>query len=109
MDRNTVTGFVLIGLLLVGFGYFTRPDAEQMAAIQQQNDSIAAIQANQDVLEKKQAEALAQDVAAPAVIDSTSLFFQASKGAEELITLENDLRSSEAVILKSLLVVNGSL
>ena len=91
MDRNTVTGFVLIGLLLVGFGYFTRPDAEQMAAIQQQNDSIAAIQANQDVLEKKQAEALAQDVAAPAVIDSTSLFFQASKGAEELITLENEV------------------
>ena len=44
MDKNTITGLILIGLLLIGFSYFSRPSEEQLAAIQQYNDSIAVAQ-----------------------------------------------------------------
>ena len=89
MDKNTIIGFVLIGLLLVGFNYFTMPSEEQSAAIQQYNDSVAAVQQTQSELDKKQSAALAQAIA-PAKIDSTSVFFNASEGIEEFITLENE-------------------
>ena len=32
MDKNTITGLVLIALLLVGFSFFSRPSEEQLAA-----------------------------------------------------------------------------
>lgn len=41
MDRNTVTGLVLIVLILIGFNYFTAPSAEEIAAEQSRRDSIA--------------------------------------------------------------------
>ncbi len=91
MDKNTITGFVLIGLLLVGFNYFTRPSEEQVAAMQQYNDSITAVNAEQEALKAKQAAALAQNVAFEEV-DSTSIFYNASrKVEEEFVTLENDV------------------
>jgi YidC/Oxa1 family membrane protein insertase len=42
MDKNTVIGFVLIGLLLIGFSWLSRPSQEQMEARQRYQDSIAA-------------------------------------------------------------------
>lgn len=90
MDKNTIIGFVLIGLLLVGFNLFTMPSAEESAATAQYNDSIAAVEQTQSELEKKQSEALAQSIA-PTKIDSTSIFFNASEGTEEFITLENEV------------------
>ena len=32
MDKNTITGLVLIGILLVGFSFLSRPSEEQIAA-----------------------------------------------------------------------------
>ncbi len=32
MDKNTITGLVLIGVLLVGFSFLSRPNEEQIAA-----------------------------------------------------------------------------
>ena len=31
MDKNTITGFVLIALVLIGFGWYNQPSAEQIA------------------------------------------------------------------------------
>ena len=93
MDKNTIIGFVLIGLLLVGFNYFSRPSEEQIAAAQQYNDSITAVQANQaeqNALKDKQTAALAQ-VAQTTKVDSTSLFFNAIEGTEQFTTIENDV------------------
>ncbi len=39
MDKNTITGLVLIGILLVGFSYLSRPSEEQIAA-QKKNTTI---------------------------------------------------------------------
>lgn len=38
MDKNTITGLVLIGILLVGFSFLSRPSEEQIAA--QKNTTI---------------------------------------------------------------------
>ena len=32
MDKNTITGLVLIAILLVGFSFLSRPSEEQIAA-----------------------------------------------------------------------------
>ena len=42
MDKNTVTGFILIALVLIGFSWYSKPSEEQLAA-QRQQDSIAAV------------------------------------------------------------------
>ena len=40
MDKNTITGFVLIAAVLIGFGWYNQPSAEQIAEAARQ-DSIA--------------------------------------------------------------------
>ena len=44
MDKNTITGLVLIAILLVGFSFLSRPSKEQLAAQQRYYDSIAQVQ-----------------------------------------------------------------
>lgn len=43
MDRNTIIGFILIAAVLIGFGYWNQPSAEQIAE-QARQDSIATAQ-----------------------------------------------------------------
>ena len=53
MDKNTITGLVLIGILLVGFSYLSRPSEEQIAAQKKYYDSIAVVQQQQEALKAK--------------------------------------------------------
>ncbi len=57
MDKNTITGFVLIGIVMVGFSWFNRPSQEQLEAQQRYNDSIANIAEANLALENKELEA----------------------------------------------------
>ena len=43
MDKNTITGLVLIAILLVGFSFLSRPSKEQLEAQQRYYDSIALV------------------------------------------------------------------
>ena len=95
MDKNTVTGFILMALVLILFSWYSRPSEAQLKA-QRERDSIAAAQQ----LEAQNIEAAEQalqdslrggSTAATALPDSASLLFAASQGTEQLITLENDL------------------
>ena len=91
MDKNTVTGFILMALVLILFSWYSRPSKEQLQA-QRERDSIAALQRAE--AEKAEAEAALAAEAASANValpDSTSLLFAAAQGNEQLITLENDL------------------
>ena len=45
MDRNTITGFSLIFLILIGYYWYTAPSAEEQAIFQRQRDSVARIEA----------------------------------------------------------------
>lgn len=88
MDKNTLTGFLLMGVVIVGFGIWNRPSAEEMARAQERQDSIMAAQQKQEE-ETLKAKAEAE-AAKTVVLDSTSLFFQATQGSEQFTTLEND-------------------
>ena len=45
MDKNSIIGFTLIGLILVGFSFFQTRQAREAAEYQRQLDSAAAVEA----------------------------------------------------------------
>ena len=89
MNKNTITGFVLIAIVLIVFSWWSQPSQEEIEAFQKQQDSIELAKAN----EAKQAaeeQAAAQQKAEEAIHgDSSALFFQALNGTEEFVTLNN--------------------
>ena len=98
MDRNSIIGFVLIFLIMMGFfGYQSRQVAKQQAQ-QAQLDSIAAAEAyaqwQQDSIWRAQhPEAAAQGAEAPqqqAPAYSDSLLNAAAQAEAQLVKLEND-------------------
>ena len=88
MDKNTITGFILIALVLIVFSWWTRPSEEQMRQ-QQVQDSIA--QVAKINAEKRQKAEAAKLMAAKqkAEEDSTALFHNALKGNEQKVVLKN--------------------
>ena len=91
MDKNTVTGLVLIGILLIGFSYFSRPSDEEQAAMQRYNDSITVVKQQEAALEAKKTAALANETQKVNTADSNSVFFQSANGSEQVTTIENNL------------------
>ena len=100
MDKNTVTGFILIALVVIGFSWYSQPSKEELEAMAQR-DSIAAVeQQKQAEAEKVEAETIA---ATPAQSDSSALFFSQSNGEGQRIVLQNNkvkvaLNSKGAVV-----------
>lgn len=92
MDKNTITGLVLIAILLVGFSFLSRPSEEQIAAQKKYYDSIAVVQKQEEALKAKAAAALANEKGeGTGTVDSTSLFFNAMQGKESFTTIQNNL------------------
>lgn len=92
MDKNTITGLVLIAILLVGFSFLSRPSEEQIAAQKRYYDSIAVVQKQEEALKAKAAAALANEKGETVgAVDSTSLFFHAMQGKETFTTIQNNL------------------
>jgi YidC/Oxa1 family membrane protein insertase len=98
MDRNTIIGFSLILLILVGYAWWTAPSEAELALEQKKQDSIARVEAAR----VKQADSLTakKDTAAaasPAVVASNDSLLQQTlggfaaslKGTPETITLAN--------------------
>ena len=99
MDRNTLIGLVLMGLLLFGFIFFQNKQYQKQAEFQAQLDSIAAVeQYRADSIAAAEAalrdtSALADSLAAAPVAASVykdSLLGQAHDAEGEIITLSND-------------------
>ena len=70
MDKNTVTGFILIALVVIGFTWYSQPSKEELEAMAKQ-DSIAAVKtpSNSPIEGEK------KDTLMPSVkVDSSSLF-----------------------------------
>ena len=88
MNRDTVIGFVLIALVLIGFSWWNQPSAEQIEA-QRKEDSIAAVM--KDNARKQQAEEAARKAKAAEVAkaDTTALFYQALSGESSDVVLKN--------------------
>ena len=89
MDKNTITGFILIALVLIIFSWWTRPSEEQMRE-QFVQDSIAQV-TKMNAEKRQKAEAAKQKAAKQkAEEDSTALFHNALKGIEQKIVLKNE-------------------
>ena len=74
MDRNTITGFSLIFLILIGYYWYTAPTAEQQAIFERQRDSIAKVEAAKVAsTQSKQASNAAISSATTPVKDSALL------------------------------------
>ena len=97
MNRDTIIGFVLIAVVLIGFSWWNQPSAEQIEAARIQ-DSIAAAQQElaakaekAAALAAKQQSTVPGDSAAGAVgTDTTALFYSALTGTSEKVMLKND-------------------
>lgn len=87
MDKNTLVGFALIGVVIVGFGIWNRPSQEEMERARHYQDSIQAVAQKQEEIRKAQEEAVAKTIQ----VDSTSALFSATQGTEQFVTLENNL------------------
>jgi hypothetical protein len=90
MDKNTITGLVLMGLLLIGFSWWSQPSSEQKAEMMRQ-DSIAAVMKQKAESNKKNAEAkhLAEQKTRQEA-DTTALFHEALQGEAQDIVLKNE-------------------
>ena len=99
MDKNTIIGFILIGIVLFGFSWWNRPTPEQIEAQRRYHDSIALVQQQieqklKESVESSPADELASlpdSVRQARLQDAFGTFAQAMTGTEELVTLENDL------------------
>ena len=91
MDKNTIIGLVLIGVLLVGFSILSRPSQEQLEAQQHYYDSIAQVQQREAELKAKQEAALENERLARR--DSSALFHQALHGTDQEVTIGNNVAS----------------
>jgi len=96
MDKNQITGIILIGLIMVGFYYFTQPSEEELAQMQARRDSIAALQQEELADERSyQADPIAQQEM-QASADSTYKYNKYGEyspfveGEEQFFTLENE-------------------
>ena len=90
MNRDTLIGFVLIALVLIGFSWYNQPSEEQIEAARKQDSIAAALKEN--AAKKQQAEAAARKAKAEQAAkgDSTALFFQALNGSAQDVILKND-------------------
>ena len=89
MDKNTVTGFVLIGAVLIGFTYFSQPSKEEQEAWAKQQKEMQA-KAQQEKKKQQERAALAQQAEQAALTDSTKCFFAHRGGEGELVYLKNN-------------------
>lgn len=111
MDRNTITGFILIAAILIGFTIYNAPSAEEAARFQREQDSLAQVAIDRQereaakALKAKEAPAtdlldpdtLAPDTGSVAdslrLVESTGrwgLFHPASSGTLQDVTIENE-------------------
>lgn len=89
MDKDTIIGFVLIALVLIGFSWYNQPTAEEIEAARHQDSIAAAIKDNAEKKQKAEETARKAKAEAAAKGDSTALFFSALNGTNETIVLKN--------------------
>ena len=90
MNKDTLIGFVLIALVLIGFSWYNQPSAEEIEAARKQDSIAAAIKDNAAKQQKANEEARRAQAEAAAKGDSTALFFAALNGENQSVVLKNE-------------------
>ncbi|MDR1880105.1 MAG: membrane protein insertase YidC [Tannerellaceae bacterium] len=101
MNKNTITGFLLIGIVLFAFTWLNRPSPEQLEAQRRYQDSVAMVEYQRQLAlqgeEKKSVEAEELPESLPDSLKELrrqnlfGAFAGAAEGTDEAVTLENDL------------------
>ena len=89
MDKNTITGLILIAAVLFGYTWYNQPSQEEMEA-QRVQDSIATVAKQNAEEQKKIAETARAATVMQAAQDSTSLFHNAMQGQAQDVILQNE-------------------
>ena len=103
MNKNNITGFVLIGIIIIGFTWYNSKNVEEQRKAQHQRDSIANIERMVQLREQQVRDSIAA-LSAPAPVVATpeekqaavvqqlgSSLAAAMDKEENFFTLENDL------------------
>ena len=101
MDKNTIIGLGVIGLLLVGYSIMTKPQRDAQVAERTRQDSIARVEQIRAMEAARQAEAASPftETESIAEIDTVSMsrlsselgdFANAATGTSEQVVLENE-------------------
>ncbi|MBR8536187.1 membrane protein insertase YidC [Carboxylicivirga sediminis] len=102
MDRNSITGIILITIILGFFWWINKPSEEQLAQQQRRRDSIAMVEQLRSEAEAQTAAVKAQQtqeaeaqkdssIIAQEKSDRFGLFASAAEGEQSFVTLENNL------------------
>lgn len=114
-DRNTITGLLLMLLLVVGFAWFTTPSPEELAEKRKQ-DSLAIAQANVVTSVTPPSEVVAatplnDSLAAAVNRDKFGVFADAANGQEEEVVVENNkikmILSTKGGMIKNVTLIDG--
>lgn len=92
MDRNTLIGLVLIGAILLGFSWFSRPSAEEIARAEQEARAAQLAQEEASSAERATALPLQPAEASPSTdsIAQDQLPLYRQRRDEQIIELKND-------------------
>jgi YidC/Oxa1 family membrane protein insertase len=89
MDRNTLTGLLLMTIILIGFSFYMQPSESELQQLQKQEDSIKAATANSsntlalDTIAQKSDSSIVK-------LDTNNVLSAATAGKEELVVIENE-------------------
>ena len=90
MNKDTIIGFVLIAVVLIGFSWYNQPSAEEIEAARKQDSIAAAIKDNAAKQAKINEAARKAQAESAAKADSSALFFAALSGTSQPVVLKND-------------------
>jgi YidC/Oxa1 family membrane protein insertase len=102
MDKNSIIGIVLIGVILIGYSIFTKPAREAQMETIRRNDSIARVERQKQL--EQQENSVQEEQTAPALTEGDKesqdlaehqkkygVFASGLTGEDKHITLENEL------------------
>lgn len=89
MDRKSIIGYVLIGIVLIGYFSLNQPSPADLEAQRQRQDSIAYAEKIKEFEKEKAEEARLAEIEKQKN-DTTDIFFNVLNGKNETIVLSND-------------------
>ena len=111
MDKNTITGFALIALVIIGFSWYSKPSEAELQEMARQ-DSIRVEQMEMEQAKAQQQQEAAQQAVAQMKADSAALFFNHLNGQEESVVLKNEYLEIEfntkGAALQKATILSGS-
>ena len=90
MDKKSIIGYILIGIVLIGYFSLNKPSAKDIEAQKRYQDSIAVVEKIQEFERQKAGLAQLAEFEKQKQ-DSTDLFFNVLNGKNETVVLSNNL------------------